>query len=287
MALPQMKFCFALALLGIFPACSAIARQAPNAAPPPPDAAAQQQLLEAMGNYARQYVSNLPNFVCLQVTREFEAGKTPKHWRQRDAVTSRLVFDNGKEERTPQLVNDKPVASGLVRPRSRLTTVGEFGILVGNVFGSASDSSFTWKGWEVLRGKRLAVFDYSIDLAHSTVKLSLSDLAQALVAYHGSIYADPETGGIWRITEIAVDIPPDVKTKSFSKIIDYGEVPIGGTPYLLPLQASVWMTTDSNNVRNDIEFADYRKFEADSKITFGADDTQKGAQPVNPAPPPP
>jgi hypothetical protein len=47
-----------------------------------PDAAAQDQILDAMHRYAAQYVSNLPNFLCLQVTRQFDASKKSNRWHQ-------------------------------------------------------------------------------------------------------------------------------------------------------------------------------------------------------------
>ncbi|MGH9614001.1 MAG: hypothetical protein ACRD4P_13065, partial [Bryobacteraceae bacterium] len=40
-----------------------------------PTAAEQNRLLASMHQYAAQYVSNLPNFLCVQVTRQFDAGK--------------------------------------------------------------------------------------------------------------------------------------------------------------------------------------------------------------------
>ncbi len=59
----------------------------------------------------------------------------------------------------------------------------------------------------MVRGKHLAIFDYSIDKEHSTLRLSLSDFVAAVVPYHGSIYADPATGAIWRISNSASDLP--------------------------------------------------------------------------------
>jgi len=244
-------------------------QSADGASTPAPDTAAQQKLLTSMASYADQYVSNLPNFICLQVTRQFEAGKHPNHWHKGDVLTSKLIFNERQEDRTLQSVNDKPVIPGTKPWRTPLTTQGEFGILIGNIFAVRSDAAFTWRGWEVLRGKRLAVFDYSIDGAHSTLTLTrLNDLGQAVVPYRGSIYADADSGSIWRITESGFDIPPEVETKSISTTVDYAEVPIAGLSYLLPAHATVLLNTGSSNIRHEIEFKEYRKFEADSKITY-------------------
>jgi hypothetical protein len=100
--------------------------------------------------------------------------------------------------------------------------------------------------------------------------MQLSDLAKATLAYRGSVYVDAETGAVWRITDaVTSDIPPQLRTREISRIIDYAETSIGGRSYLLPATATVSMVTDTGRVRNEMEFQDYRKFEAESVIKFG------------------
>jgi hypothetical protein len=235
----------------------------------------QQRWLQAMRSYAEQYVAKLPNFICEQVTRQYQAGKKPKNWRQGDTLTFRLVFSEGEERRDLELVNEKRVRAGMRRWRAPLSTEGEFGILLANIFEPKSDATFHWRGWREVRGKRLAAFDYSIDRAHSTLTLSLSDLAQATVPYYGSVYGDPESGQIWRIEDAANDLPKALDTNSIATIIEYDDVPIGSKRYLLPVQASIWLTTNSSNIRNDLEFRDYRKFETDSVIKYASSDESR------------
>lgn len=244
---------------------------------PPPSGDEQQRLLEAMRSYAREYVENLPNFICEQVTRQYQAGKKPKNWRKGDTLTFRLLFADRQERRNLELVNEKPIRIGMRRWRTPLSTEGEFGILLANIFASASDATFAWRGWQDLRGRRAAVFDYSIDQVHSTLKLSLSDLATAVVPYHGSVYGDPETGAIWRIEDAASNLPKIIDTKSIATEIDYDDVAIGPKHYLLPVQASIWLATDTSNIRNDLEFRNYQKFETESVIKYAAAEGNEGA----------
>jgi len=232
-----------------------------------PSQAEQDAMLTAMRQYAGQYITHLPNFICVQVTQQFEAGRKATHWRKGDTLRFKLVFNAGTEERSIELVNDKAPAPGR-RWRAPLSTEGEFGTLLGSVFGASSEASFTWHGWEMVAGRRLAVFDFAVDRAHSTLSLTLSDLAHSVVPYHGSVYGTPDTGEVWRISNSAFDIPKEIRTKSISTVIEYGEVPIGGTKYLLPVEASVSLDTGSNNVRNEMWFREYRKFEADSSVTY-------------------
>jgi hypothetical protein len=237
--------------------------------PPPPSPAQQQSLLSSIRQYAERYVDNLPNFICEQVTRQFEAGKKPKHWHQGDTLASRLIYIGGREQRTLEFVNDRPVGNhGQIWHRP-LITEGEFGMLMERVFASMPDTGFSWSGWQLSGNTWLAAFDYEIDKQHSTLSLTLGDLAKAVVPYHGSIYVDPATGAIWRITSNPSDIPTELRTKSISTAISYSPVVIGGQRYILPAQATVTLVTPSNNIRNEIEFTNFRKFETESRITYG------------------
>jgi hypothetical protein len=238
-------------------------------AQPAPSPAEQDQLLESMHNYAASYVSSLPNFICVQVTRQLEAGVKSNRWHKGDTLVSKLSFNQGREQRILDAVNGKPVSGGANRWRTPLRTEGEFGIVLSRVLGPGSEAWFTWSRWEILRGKRLAVFDFSVDRQHSTLSLSLGELASAIVPYSGSVYADPETGAVWRITDAAREIPAKLFTRAISTTIDYDEIPIGDKKYRLPIEAVVSLLLENKKVRNELEFHDYRKFEADSAITFG------------------
>lgn len=264
-----------LLFLAIASASSAVAKQdsaiSAGQIESAPTDAEQQRILGAMRNYAEDYTDKLPNFICEQVTSQFEAGRKPTHWHKGDTLTSKLVFNAGKEKRTLELVNNKAPQLNGRRWRRPLTTEGEFGILLYKIFDPATETKFSWEGWDTIRGHRLAKFSYAVDREHST--MSLSDLATAVVPYHGEIDGDPQTGALWRVTSETTAIPDQVRIKSIVTSIDYDNVSIGSQAYLLPVQATVSMVTDSNNIRNELQFQGYRKFGAESTITFGGDDT--------------
>jgi len=239
------------------------------AGPAAPEQAEQARMIEAMRNYADEYTAKLPNFICQETVSQFEAGRKPTKWRQGDTLTSKLIYNNGREERTLLAVNQKAVNGYNRAWRRPLTTAGEFGMWLGNIFDPVTQAKFTWAGWEDLRGHHMAKFDYAVSQEHSTLSLSLSDLAKAVVAYHGTVWGDPQSGEVWRIETQADDIPAKVRTRSTATTIDYDSVPIGGKTYLLPVKAVVMMATDTNHIRNEMLFADYRKFETESTIKFG------------------
>jgi hypothetical protein len=269
------RFLIASFYIGVF---ALIARpQSPTAPGDTPSEADQQRILDAMRQYADQYVEKLPNFICQQTTMQFEAGKNGKHWHKDDTLTSKLVFANGREQRTLEMVNNKQVRAG-TRPRARipLSTEGEFGILVSKIFDEASQAKFKWSGWETVRGHRVAKFNYAIDREHST--LSLTNYIKATVPYHGSVAADPATGAVWHVTSGSDEIPEELQIKSIATEVEYDQVKIGNQDYLLPVSATVLLVTPQDQVRNEMAFEGYRKFEAESSITFGGSDTNQQPQ---------
>jgi hypothetical protein len=244
---------------------------AQTASAPAPDGAQQDKILEAMHSYAAQYVSGLPNFLCVIINQQWEAGRNSNRWHKGDQLTSKLTFTEGQEQRSLQSVNGKAVKPGRKHWRTPLVTEGEFGILLSRVLGPNSEASFTWNRWDVVSGKRTAVFDYVVDKQHSTLSLSLSDLFRATLPYHGEIWANAATGKVWRITEVADDIPPALKTEALATAIDYDEEVVGAVTYLLPVKATVTSILDHGKIRNEMQFQDYRKFGAESAIQFGAE----------------
>jgi hypothetical protein len=89
-------------------------------------------------------------------------------------------------------------------------------------------------------------------------------------AYKGTIWIDKETRRVLRIEQQALGLPRDFAYDKAESMVEYGYVNIEGTRYLLPIQ-SVNMacnTGSSGCSRNVIEFRNYRKFSADSSITF-------------------
>ncbi len=260
-----LKLALTLALAQSYstPALRAVEQQ--HQAPP----AEPAEIVAKMRNYAADYIERLPNFLCTQTTTRSIAGRKGDRWRRKDTQAAQLVFAGGKEKRTVQAVNGKPVSNGRWRgTRNELTTEGEFGILLANILGPDSSAEITWAGFDSLRGRDVAAVKYSVDKEHSTLRLSRDYLAAAFVAYYGEVFADPATGAVVRITKELSEIPPELETESSRTVIDYDKVVIGGVDYLLPSAASVEMTIRSGRLKNEMLFDGYRKFEANSTITF-------------------
>lgn len=257
----RLSCCGLLLALGV---CAGSAQQTPLT---------QEQLLAAARNYADQYIDRLPSFICTQTVEQFEANRKAKHWRKGDSLTAQLVWDQGRERRTLQMVNNRALSERTLW-RSPLVSEGEFGNLLDSVLGSPSHAVFSWHGWENVGEKRVGVFEYHVDQQHSSLRLTLGSV-QTVVAFQGLVYTDETSGTVWRITNNASEIPSELRTKSISRAVDYSEVAIGDMHYVLPVHATILLDTGTGNIRNELHFEQYRKFSADSHISFAAEDAGK------------
>lgn len=235
---------------------------------PAPTQEQQQAILGNIGSFVEAYTNTLPNLICERTTEQYKGNKEAQHWHQLDTLTSRLTLVNGAENSTLERVNNKPVKDVRKAWRRALSTEGEFGSMLTFILSQGANADVKWDRWATLNGKRVAVFDYAIDKDHSRLRLSFSDLVHAVVPYGGSIYADPATGTVWRMTDHITEIPVDLQTLDMQTTIDYGEVAISGKTYVLPVHATVLDRNVGDSNRNEITFSDYRKFEAKSTITF-------------------
>jgi hypothetical protein len=147
------------------------------------------------------------------------------------------------------------------------------------LFADASNASFDWNRWDTLNGRRVAVLDYKIDKDHSQLRLGANYIKDITVPYHGSFYGDPTTGEIFQIISIASDIPTELPQREVATTVAYDFVTIGTNRFLLPSHVTVIMKTDRNSVRNESDFREYKKFEAESTLKFDSDDSNGGPPP--------
>ena len=234
---------------------------------PPPDSVRQQQILDVIKEYAMSYTGNLPNFICLQVTRRFIDPNQSDHYRLIDTVSAQLNYTDGKENYKVVSVNNRVVNLGMEQLGGAVS-VGEFGSLMKGIFDPKSQAEFGWDHWGTLRGRRMAVFNYFIDSGHSSYSIDYNREQRIITAYKGLVYADEYTGIVSRITFVAVDIPKSFPVNEATEILDYDDVDISGQKYTCPLKADLRMRAGREKTKNDIEFRLYRKFGTDTGIVY-------------------
>jgi hypothetical protein len=247
---------------------------------PPPDSVRQQQIREAMTQYAMNYTHNLPNFFCVQVTRQYIDPNGRDNYRSIGTILARVSYNEGEEKYKVYSQNGHLIDTDMRGiTAGGATSTGEFGSLMREIFEPKSDAEFGWDHWATLRGRRMAVFNYFIDSGHSnwsiTYAASASDSQRIITAYKGLVYADAQTGEISRIKFVAVDIPKSFPVQEATEILDYDLQEISGQKYVCPLVAQLWMRAGRESTHNEIEFRSYRKFGTETSITYDMEEAQK------------
>lgn len=234
---------------------------------PPPSDAEQRKLIEELREYALNYDKSLPDFICTQVTRRFYDPAGLEYWVAADTITAKLSYFQHKEEKKVLFVNNQYKDIDWEKLGGASST-GEFGDMLREVFEPDTQASFQWERWGTLRKKRAHVIRYQVPQSRSKWAIVYEKSMQIRPGYTGLIYADASNGMIMRVTLEALDLPPSFPIQVAKNQLDYDYTEISGSTFLLPLRAEVRMREGKLLIRNDIEFRNYRKFGADTSITF-------------------
>ena len=114
------------------------------------------------------------------------------------------------------------------------------------------------------------VYSYRVAATKSNYHIKVPEQKLDLVTgYHGLVFIDALRREVHRITLHPDGIPASFPIQDVSLALDYEYNRIGDADYLLPLQFELRSREGSVLVKNDVEYDSYRKFTAESSITFG------------------
>jgi hypothetical protein len=183
----------------------------------------------------------------------------------KDTLTVKLSYFGHREDYKLIEIDGKPTSLEYEFVAGAVST-GEFGTRLSSVFGPGSHADFRWKGWATLRGRRAARYSYRIARENSSYRLAYSS-SVITVAYHGDVYVDEETHLALRLT-LRAEIPHGFPINFNESSVDYEFAEVGGKRYLLPSHASSSAIHGTYVAENSVEFREYRKFQAESSVTF-------------------
>ncbi len=246
---------------------------------PPPSAEEQGQILDEVREYAINYSANLPDYICTQVTSRYVAPKPgtraggpvsdSPHWQLQDKLTIRLSYSQHTGEDYKLILHNNSPTNEDYKSLGGATSFGDFGTMMRQLFERHTMTTFEWDHWGTLRGKRVLAFAYKVERSNSQYHIGVKeDHMDIVVGYHGLVEVDKETHKIMRMTTVADDIPPDFPIKHVESTLDYDYTEISGHQFLLPLKGNVTASAADFLQKNDNEFRIYRKYSADSSITF-------------------
>src|SRR5580698_8775314 len=248
-----------------------------SAQPTGPDPAEQKKILADATNYAANHELSLPNFLCIQTTRRFQDFQSREvqgrdQWRPLDIIVERLAYFEHHEDYKVMEING--VASSIEHSKlGGASSSGEFGSVMKGIFAPETATEFTWQTWFTLRGRKMHVYAYQVAAQKSDYHVVVPEQGKDLVtAYHGLIFIDDRKHFIHRITVHADGIPAAFPIQDVSLMLDYDYTRIGDADYLLPLNFELRSREGNVRIKNDVDYDQYRKFTADSSVSFGAGD---------------
>jgi len=235
----------------------------PRPAPLPDE---QKRIVDLARESAVNYIKSLPDFICMEMVRRYDDTRG----KLLDTLTLKLSYFEQKEKYQLLTINGRATFLPYDSVGGAITE-GEFGSLLAEVFDPRSAADFQWDHWTTLRTRPAQVYSFRVAVARSHYRIVVGGRGtrdETVAGQHGFVYVDAETSQTVRVATEADSIPRDFPVLGSSTTLDYGFVEIGGRQFLLPLHADARMHTLQMETRNDVEFHSYKKFGADTSITF-------------------
>jgi hypothetical protein len=228
-------------------------------------------VIEGAREAAYQFTESLPNYIVKQYTTRYQtdtAHGNRTSWQALDIVTADVVCENGKESYKNILINGKPSREDVEKTGS--WSSGEFATVLQAILAPATDADFHGKRSTTIVNRPAFRYDYSVEKQNSQWHVYFSGSESYIPAYTGSIWIDKENFRVLRIEMSARDIPRSFPLDTVESAVDYDYVTISDQRYLLPSHSEALSCVRGTGEcsRNVIEFRNYKKFGADTSITF-------------------
>lgn len=243
--------------------------------PREPSEPEKKQALQEARDFALSYVKSLPDFLCLQVTRRsvdphFQIGSEGS-WSPEDRIVEKLTFFDHKEGYELIQHNDNSLVGKSWETLGGSISRGEWATLLAEIFEPATNTDFHWLRWGTLRGQLTHVYQYRVEQQNSQETISYQNEQKITAGFHGNVYVQKGANAVLRIT-VVPDIPASFPVQDVDQTVDYDYQKIGNETHLLPLRSQVQMRDGHIASRNEIEWRQYRKYSADTSITFDTTD---------------
>ncbi len=212
------------------------------------------------------YGEDLPNFVAEHATTRAHSAVDPPDWRVLDVVTAEVTYVNGRETFSNVRVNGQ--AASRSPEESGAWSTSNFATPLDEIFDPSCDAQFV-----KLRDGRAAnrpayVYSYSVAEAHSSWILATPSGGKHRTGHRGQIWIDQESRRVLRIEQIAMNLPPGSGITRTENRVEYGFVGLESGSYLLPVESEYIGCISNQCSRNTTTYRNYKKYGADSKITY-------------------
>ena len=217
---------------------------------------------------AANYLEGLPNFFAKQMTTRYATENIRQGWQAQDVITADVAYEDGHESYKNIKIGNKATNKSMDElPGTRSS--GEFATLLIQLMEPGSQATFRRTGTDTVRGR--SSYTYKFEITRTQSRWRVESPSQLYYpAYGGTIWIDRETSRVVRIEQDARKIPPLFPFDTIETTADYDYVRLETQSFLLPVESEVLSCQRASSVcaRNKIEFRNYRKFGAESDITF-------------------
>jgi len=224
-------------------------------------------LLGRIKYHMARILAEQPDYTCLQTIIRSRRQAPSKRYRLEDTVRLEVALVGGKEMFSWPGSREFEVSDLRQLLPTGTVSNGEFALHARAVFLSPY-VRYEFAGEEELAGRRLVRYNYWVPLMGSGYRIRVGE-AEAVVAYHGAFWVEPQSLDLARLDVIATEIPPELGLLEVQNTMEYRRVPIGGQSFLLPQRAVVVLRDlVGNESRNEIQFHDCRHYTGESVISF-------------------
>jgi hypothetical protein len=238
--------------------------------PAAPSPAEQAEIWNAAHNNAVNYTESLPDFICNEVIQRYSNVNRKASWKLADTLVLKLSYFEHREEYKLMTVNNRSTGLSYEDMQGAITE-GEFGSMLAAMFAPKSRTNRAWDHWTLLRNRSTHVYTFAIAAANSDYRIASGTTRgehSVTVGQHGFLYIDSSTKRVVRLAAVADEFPRDFDVRRVNLVLDYAFTDVGGTHYLLPLHAQTTILVPPYQRRNETDFLQYRKFSADTTITY-------------------
>ncbi len=238
--------------------------------------AEQSAAIEKVREFALSYTKNLPNYTCVQLTRQMimrdvfgKLAMAPP-----EVIEEQVSFVDNREIRRVSGINGKPVAADSPDQQRGTPSRGEFGNLLEVIFDPQASAGLRWDRAMKLDHRPVYVLAYRVPQARGYTLTESQRTIQ--VPYRGLVYADPETFAVVRI-EMKVspnDIPKGSEYVNAALTLDYKPAQVAGREFVLPAHFSLHYQMVLGMAWYEAGYSNYRKFSADATVKYEGDKNQ-------------
>jgi hypothetical protein len=235
-----------------------------NLGTPPKD-----PFIEEVRKVVRDYVDELPDFICQQTIERYADLEARGAWDRGDTLAYELTYNRKRESYKPINTVGRPVTRSVDEVGGTIST-GEFATRLAELFNVETKAKFKAAGKERLGNRQTLLYDFHVPKEFSKTNIKVDKLPATIAGYSGTVWIDEETKKVLRINQVFDDLPNNYPPVIFESLVDYDIVKLRGLDidFLLPIKAEILFSDRMKKIytRNLIYFKFYRKFETDIKI---------------------